>query len=358
MRKVNGHFCKLFIFFLVFAVPPAHAQDVDFKQLQESAKKFNAKQDPLVIKVGADLANLKIEYEEFLSKNITGDFQPSNQIIQVRGRFVVIEAIANEDTETLLSDLQSLGLQKSASFGRMVSGLLPINAIDEMAGLTGLHFARPAYKPITHIGSVTSQGDSAQRSDDARTKFSVDGSGITVGVLSDSYDDLSGASGGVTSGDLPGTGNPNGYTTPVNVLDDLGSSGTDEGRAMLEIIHDVAPGAALAFHTAFNGQADFANGIIELANVAGADVIVDDVSYFAEPFFQVELLVANSLMVILLLKITYFIDWGLGPLILSMRILNEVFPPGLVYCSTSTASPPILLTVPDALTTVGGLLVR
>ena len=30
----------------------------------------------------------------------------------------------------------------------------------------------------------------------------------------------------------------------------------------------------------------FANGIVELATVAGADVIVDDVIYFAEPMFQ------------------------------------------------------------------------
>jgi PKD repeat protein len=60
---------------------------------------------------------------------------------------------------------------------------------------------------------------------------------------------------------------------------------TDEGRAMAQIIHDVAPGAAIAFHTAYNGIADFANGIQELAD-AGADVIVDDVFYLGEPMFQ------------------------------------------------------------------------
>jgi hypothetical protein len=49
--------------------------------------------------------------------------------------------------------------------------------------------------------------------------------------------------------------------------------------------HDVAPGASQAFHTAFEGHASFAQGIIDLAN-AGARVITDDVILFTEPMFQ------------------------------------------------------------------------
>lgn len=59
----------------------------------------------------------------------------------------------------------------------------------------------------------------------------------------------------------------------------------DEGRAMLQIVYDVAPSANLAFYTAENSEADFANGIGALQQ-AGAKVIVDDVGYFDEPFFQ------------------------------------------------------------------------
>ena len=54
---------------------------------------------------------------------------------------------------------------------------------------------------------------------------------------------------------------------------------------MAQIVHDLAPGASLAFRTAFNGEQDFANGIRDLRN-AGATVIVDDVSYDDEPMFQ------------------------------------------------------------------------
>ena len=61
--------------------------------------------------------------------------------------------------------------------------------------------------------------------------------------------------------------------------------GADEGRAMAQIVHDLAPGARLAFATASSGELDFADNIRDLAT-ANSDVIVDDVTYFDEPFFQ------------------------------------------------------------------------
>jgi subtilisin family serine protease len=60
---------------------------------------------------------------------------------------------------------------------------------------------------------------------------------------------------------------------------------SDEGRAMLQLIHDVAPASPKAFYTAFVSQEDFAAGIRALAD-AGSEVIVDDVIYFAEPMFE------------------------------------------------------------------------
>jgi hypothetical protein len=106
--------------------------------------------------------------------------------------------------------------------------------------------------------------------------LSVTGAGIKVGVLSDSFNDLGGAAADEADGALPST---------VTVVKDLPSGGTDEGRAIMQVVHDIAPGASLYFYTAFESEQDFANGILTLAS-DGCKVICDDVSYYDEPFFQ------------------------------------------------------------------------
>ncbi len=135
------------------------------------------------------------------------------------------------------------------------------------------------------IGSVTSQGDAAHRAADVRSTFGYLGQGIKIGVLSDSYNAAGGAASDVTKGDLPGTGNPDGYTTPVTVVQDY-SGGADEGRAMLQVIHDLAPAATLFFATADVSEAGFATNIQTLRNTYGCNIILDDVGYFDEPAFQ------------------------------------------------------------------------
>jgi hypothetical protein len=138
-------------------------------------------------------------------------------------------------------------------------------------------------------GSITTEADTRMKAAAARTQFDVDGSGVKVGLLSDSYNiatsDRTTAAQDVASGDLPGPGNPCGRTTPVQVLAESGVAGDDEGRGMAQLVHDLAPGASLAFATGVGGQAVFADNIRALAS-AGAKVIVDDLTYFGEPMFQ------------------------------------------------------------------------
>ncbi len=124
---------------------------------------------------------------------------------------------------------------------------------------------------LTGQGSKTSEGDLTHRAFDARMAFGVNGSGIRIGVLSDGASSLAASQ---ALGDLP----PDVTVLPGQI------GGGDEGTAMMEIVHDLAPGAKLYFATAFNGIASFAQNIRDL-RAAGCDIIIDDVFYFDEnPF--------------------------------------------------------------------------
>ena len=198
------------------------------------------------------------------------------------GQLVTINAIAATSTSHLRTDLRRLGLKNSATAGNVVSGRLPISALKAAAGLSSLRGLLPATYRM-HVGSVGSEADTAHAAYKGRQDLGVNGSGLKICALSDSYDQDGSASttatNDVDSGDLP---------SDVDVLDDSFTSGTDEGRAMLQLIHDIAPSADLGFHTASGGLAGFVNGIRALAdpNRGNCDIIVDDIGYNTEPFYQ------------------------------------------------------------------------
>ena len=187
--------------------------------------------------------------------------------------YVLITAIAEGEAGVLATQLFALGAEELAVAGRIVSARLPVASVTGLAGLSGLRFARPALA-VANAGLITSQGCRAQGSDVAQELYAVSGAGVRVGILSDSFNAKGQMAAGILSDDLP--------EDILLLADETGT--TDEGRAMGEIVHDVAPGAALAFHTAWRGEADFANGIRALRD-AGCRIIVDDVIYLEEPMF-------------------------------------------------------------------------
>jgi len=204
----------------------------------------------------------------------------------VRRDGIVIDAASNGDPLALLAELRALGLRDAAVAGNLVSGVLPFEAVAALATARHLAVARPAMAatrsesalrgtPDRGRGSVVSQGVAAMNVD--RLPRPVNGDGTSVGILADSFDCLGGGAQDLASGDLP---------LETVILDDTSASCLDEGRALAQIVHDVSPQSRIGFHTGFNGQADFASGVLELAQGFGADVIVDDVLYFDEPFFQ------------------------------------------------------------------------
>ena len=270
----------LLIIYLAFAATAA-AQEIAVPAQQRPGQNglYKAAQ---MSKASTPLVRAFSEYRTHVNQGRSTAFVPSNQFLPFSAGRVLVEARTTTDGAELLNDLRQLGLINGSRYGELVSGFFPVAAIDQAVQLASLRSISAAIAPIRNAGSITSQGDSALRADVARIAHGVTGAGIKVGVLSDSYNSLGGANADIASGDLPLAG--------VQVLSESTVCGSlifcvDEGRAMLQIVHDMAPGAALMFHTGLASKAAYANGILALA-AADADVIVDDLLYLNEPMFQ------------------------------------------------------------------------
>jgi len=240
-----------------------------------------AKKSRAALKMSYDLIELFEEYQFYkINGGYSKYFVATNSLLQTHSGHVLIDITTESNLPADIAELQTqllaIGFESTGVYGRVISGFLPIESLSAMKELEDVRIARSSYAPMTHVGAVTSQADTSLNADSARETFDVDGSGVTVGVLSDSFNNLNGADEDISTGDLPGF---------IEVLEDLDSGGADEGRAMHQLIHDLAPGADLSFTTAFTGQAEFAEGIQNLAD-QGADIIVDDVLYPNEPFYQ------------------------------------------------------------------------
>ncbi len=180
----------------------------------------------------------------------------------------------------------------------MLEGSPRSTPMDSLAGLKDTGTLAQTLRPQTHVGKATSQGVVQQRVDKVQAK-GIDGKGITIGALSDSYDQATTTIPATRSrstprrtsspATCPGKGNAK-YPQPVVVLADAEpDGGFDEGRAMLQIAHDIAPASKLCFATAGPGELDFADNIRALADKNGkckADVVVDDVTFLSEPIFS------------------------------------------------------------------------
>jgi len=258
-----------------------------------------------------------------LFENYDGTTNPNPDIFIISDDEVMVEIIY---TEGMYSDLYNILI--SAPFNatifidngtgnRIITTIIDIEDLDDLNNLnitTGtdlINYVRPVYPAIPTAGVANTLGDVAQKSDLARNGFKVDGEGIKVGVLSNSYNTLPGnpAQTDVVNGDLPGTGNPDGDTIPIQVLQDYPYSiQSDEGRAMLQIVHDVAPKASLAFNTGFISAGNMAQAIRQLQQI-GCNVEVDDLTYITEPFFR-DGMIAQAVDDVTALGVSYFTSAG------------------------------------------------
>jgi Subtilase family len=246
---------------------------------------------------------------------------------------------AQEITEEHIHSLQNLGIKvqvlgdpqshqaKDKVYAAVptIQALVPLGVIQELEDLPFIRFVRLPDYPLSNGAAVDSQGDTILQAEYVRSAMSgigVTGAGVTVGVISGGIAGIfatgctncgpapntSVSPSPIALGDLPsssqgamplptaGTRNSAGILTSVSggitaVQSYRGdgdleatAEGPDgaEGTAMLELIYDLAPGAALSFANSETGlEFEKAVDVLAYAN----QVVVDD-QLFLEPSFD------------------------------------------------------------------------
>ncbi len=271
---------------------------------------LNAVKNGPYAKIGPWLGNLHEEYRESVAKGGNAkNFKSSNRMLRVSNGAVGVDAYATNG-RALAESLRTLGATRIKVRGPLVSAQVPVKSLGQIAALASLRSARPMLATTRALPpQASSQGDVSMNGPAARDAAGVDGSGLKIGTLSDTFacnppafqpgapnssfaEDLS-------NGELP---------LDTTILDNGPCPGSDEGRGMAQLIHDVAPGSSISFHTAFNSEFDFAEGIIELAD-DGADIVVDDVIYFREPMFS-DGMIAQAVDIVAGRGVPYFTSAG------------------------------------------------
>jgi hypothetical protein len=200
----------------------------------------------------------------------------SNPLVRVNqaGKIELVFHAAGPVGDAEVRDLEALGADiviTLTSPAGMIQAWVPYQQVEAAAALPWVvAVTPPAYGDHnTHPNNpINSEGVALHNADTAQAQ-GVTGTGVTVGAISDGVSNLAASQ---ARNELPA----------VNVIN-AGSG--DEGTAILEIIHDMAPGAALAFHGTGGGTAGHVTAVQNLV-AAGVNVIAEDLAFDAEPAFQ------------------------------------------------------------------------
>ncbi|MEU8227718.1 S8 family serine peptidase [Kribbella sp. NPDC048915] len=201
------------------------------------------------------------------------------------GRVGVQVYAANPITPQQQAQLTALGVsvtKNSADFPKvpgadmpqtgLVATSVPADKLDAVAALNWVTALRPALRPVVDVGPITAEAVPMHKADRAQAR-GLTGRGQKIGAISGDVDHLEDA---VAQGELP---------KDVQVLQRAASYEDDEGTAMLEIIHDVAPGAKLAYASTQDTTAQYVEAFHTLA-AAGVTMIAEDIAIDDEPVFQ------------------------------------------------------------------------
>ncbi len=205
---------------------------------------------------------------------------PTSKLVPLAARGskarVFVRVSSTEKTDLATLRRAGLRIDRVLPNHNLVRGRIRRKDLRRLAALDVVRSVQPVRRGHLRAGSVTTEGDALSRAPQARAT-GFDGTGITVGVISDGIDNVALS---IISGDLPvGTG------LPVPPTSTCAAGEGDEGTAMLEIVHDIAPGATLRFSEGISDKLTFVDAIDCLRD-AGAQVIVDDIGFLDEPFFE------------------------------------------------------------------------
>ncbi len=197
-----------------------------------------------------------------------------------------VEIRVKGSTSEAAAAIADLGVQVdqwSNDFARVGAWVRP-DQLETLAALPMVIYIDPMFTPLIRTSAITTRGDSVLQADQVRAIFGLSGAGVRVGVISDGVDSLTSAQ---NKGELPldCANLPSISDSCVHVAPALAGVG-NEGIAMLEIIHDLAPEAILGFASGRSGVSGFIAAIDYLEQDFQADVIVDDIGYLSEPFFE------------------------------------------------------------------------
>jgi subtilisin family serine protease len=242
-------------------------------------------------KMGSAIVDASQErYSEAFSNRQAAWARPMS--ITREGLHVYIHVV--EVSGATLASLEALGatIELADPEQRLVQARVPLPQLQAVANLASVTYVRlPDYGIQNRQGSVGTQGDGVIRAHLRRGQFGATGEGVRVGVVSDGVSGLTSGidlanlpvsgitmpaaplTGGGISLDSPLPGGTVFTTTPMGRPDLTTGS---EGRALLEIIHDVAPGAQLYFAPHGGTTLSYPRAVRWLLS-QGVKVIADDI---------------------------------------------------------------------------------
>ncbi len=221
-----------------------------------------------------------------LSRQAVAPSQAGPFVREEEGRGVQVYVQLSDTSESTLDGLQRIGLEVEV-LNHDLKKLQAWVAVDRLDALIDMEVVEkvtvPRYANV-HAGSVMTEGDAIIKANQLRA-MGFTGSGIRVGIISDGANHWTNAR---SSGNLPAAGiSVYGRCTPKNADPSNCASkrSCNEGTAMAEIIHDIAPDAKLAVG-AVSTSLEFIQRVNQLADSFKADIIVDDIGFFGEPYFE------------------------------------------------------------------------